>query len=216
MCFSSTASFSAGVVLSGLGVASLRQVRHTRQLPFAGIPVFFGIQQIAEGFLWLSLTNPAYAAAQGAATAVFLLFAQAVWPLWVPLSMWLLENRPSRKQWLLALLGVGSLLSLYLLYCVLTSDVQVSINRHNLHYTLNFPQGLSWLSFFLYLLCTIVPSFLSSVWLMRVFAWFSVVSFSVALFFFKENLVSIWCFFAAALSILVLVILRLLRKNGGA
>lgn len=216
MCFSSTASFSAGLVLSGLGVASLKQVRELRQLPFAGIPVFFGIQQIAEGFIWMSFTNPAYAAYQEASTTAFLLFAEVVWPLWVPFSMWMLERREKRRRWLLAILGVGLSLAAYQLYCLLTADIEVSVHRRNIHYTLNFPGRLSGLSFFAYMVCTIAPSFLSSVWLMRVFAAFSLVSFLVTLFFFNENLVSIWCFFAAALSVLVLIILHLQRQNGRA
>lgn len=213
MCFSATASFGAGVVLSGLGAASLTQVRKPTELPFAGIPVIFAVQQFAEGFLWLALTNPEYHYLKEQSIFVFLFFALAGWPLWVPLSMWLLEQDPKRKKIQAALLGAGILLFIYMLYCMRSFEVQASLRLHNIHYDLDFPQQLSRLAFFLYVVCTIVPSFVSSVWLMRVFATFSLGSLIISLFFSVQNLVSVWCFFAAALSILVMVIMTMLRRK---
>ena len=54
MCFSATASFSAGTVLTMLGVATLRATRRKAEIPFAASPLLFGLQQIVEGLLWLS------------------------------------------------------------------------------------------------------------------------------------------------------------------
>ena len=213
MCFSASASFTAGVVLGGLGVAALSQVRKPEQIPFAGIPVIFGLQQVAEGYLWLSLGHPGYEAYKGSATFIFLLFAEVVWPLWVPLSMWLLEKDPRRKRWLRVLLGLGAVLSAYMLYCLLFYEVNATVYQRNIHYDLYFPETLSWPAFVAYLLCTIVPSFVSSVWLMRIFATFSLVSFCITLILFAENLVSVWCFFATGLSILVAIITATMRHG---
>ena len=46
MCFSATASFGASIVLTGIGVASLKQVKEPAQYPFASIPLIFGVQQL--------------------------------------------------------------------------------------------------------------------------------------------------------------------------
>ena len=54
MCFSATASFVAGSALVVLGVATLRATRRKSEIPFAAIPLLFGIQQLVEGLLWLS------------------------------------------------------------------------------------------------------------------------------------------------------------------
>jgi hypothetical protein len=54
MCFSATASFSAGTVLLGLGALTLKLVRHPRELMFAAIPLLFAIQQWTEGVIWLT------------------------------------------------------------------------------------------------------------------------------------------------------------------
>jgi len=53
MCFSAGASFVGGVIISGIGVATIREVHKPSQLVFACIPLFFGVQQIVEGCLFL-------------------------------------------------------------------------------------------------------------------------------------------------------------------
>jgi hypothetical protein len=84
MCFSASASFGAGVVLSAIGVVSIKKNQHKSQFLFASIPLLFAVQQFAEGILWLVLPNPEYASMQKHTTYVFLFFAQFFWPLWVP------------------------------------------------------------------------------------------------------------------------------------
>jgi hypothetical protein len=57
MCFSATASFTAGAVLLGVGALTLRSALTSRQrhvLPFAAIPLLFAIQQLIEGVIWLT------------------------------------------------------------------------------------------------------------------------------------------------------------------
>ena len=54
MCFSATASFSAGIILTVIGVASIKKAHHKSQLLFASIPFVFGIQQFAEGNVLLT------------------------------------------------------------------------------------------------------------------------------------------------------------------
>jgi hypothetical protein len=55
MCFSAGASFAGGIIISGIGVATIREVHKPSQLVFASIPIFFGVQQILPG-LGLSLS----------------------------------------------------------------------------------------------------------------------------------------------------------------
>ena len=49
MCFSATASFTVGVVLSVIGVVTIKMTRRKEEIPFAMIPLLFGIQQFIEG-----------------------------------------------------------------------------------------------------------------------------------------------------------------------
>jgi hypothetical protein len=59
MCFSASASFIAGTSLSVIGVAAIRRTRARTELPFAMIPLLFGIQQLIEGVIWLTFCQDA-------------------------------------------------------------------------------------------------------------------------------------------------------------
>ena len=52
MCFSATASYTAGVLLVGMGGVVLSRVREKREIAYAAIPLLFGIQQLSEGLVW--------------------------------------------------------------------------------------------------------------------------------------------------------------------
>ena len=51
MCFSATASFISGTTLCVIGVATLKQTKGSAEVPFALIPLLFGIQQLIEGVI---------------------------------------------------------------------------------------------------------------------------------------------------------------------
>ena len=57
MCFSATASFTAGALLIALGSVTVSLAAAPRERPFAAIPLLFGLQQLIEGGIWLSLQN---------------------------------------------------------------------------------------------------------------------------------------------------------------
>jgi hypothetical protein len=52
MCFSATADLAVGAALVPIAVASLREVRHRRELPFALLPTVFAIHQFVEALVW--------------------------------------------------------------------------------------------------------------------------------------------------------------------
>ena len=98
MCFSAGASFAGGVIISGIGVATIREVHKPSQLVFASIPLFFGVQQIVEGCLWLTLPNIDYLNIQKIATYSFLILAQVLWPTLIPVSVLLMEESSKKKD----------------------------------------------------------------------------------------------------------------------
>src|ERR1700677_1279381 len=102
MCFSPEASFAAGGALAPVGVycawTALR--RRPRLLGLGLMPLFFGLQQISEGFVWLGLERGDPHLTQAAALA-FLFFAVVFWPVWFPLFATWMEPQRHRK-WLLA------------------------------------------------------------------------------------------------------------------
>ncbi len=100
MCFSPTASFISGSILITTGIYSLRQVRSSSAVPFASIPLLFGIQQIVEGVVWLSFGSVTL---HSIATTMFVMFSHVFWPIFVPLAIWLIEKNPIRKKMILGI-----------------------------------------------------------------------------------------------------------------
>jgi hypothetical protein len=202
MCFSASASFGASLLLGAVGVVTLSKVDKPSLLPFAATPILFALHQSSEGLLWLGLPEPKPWV--GIAVYVYLLFAQVIWPAWVPYSIWRMETFPRRKKILSVLLGMGLVTALYLLYCLIRYDVYAEIHEGHIRYTLDFPELLVWASALFYFIPIVVSPFVSSAKGMVPLAWALLFSFLVSKVFFTEHLVSVWCFFAALLSAWVL------------
>ena len=98
MCFSPEASFAGGIIISAIGVATVRKVHNPSQIVFASIPLFFGIQQIAEGFFWMTLPGHDFINLQKISTYLFLIMAQVIWPLMIPVSIMLMEENIKRRK----------------------------------------------------------------------------------------------------------------------
>ena len=124
MCFSPEASFAGGIIISAIGVATIKKVHKPSQIVFAGIPLFFGIQQIAEGFLWMTLPLPDFIIIQKISTYLFLIMALVIWPFMIPLSVTLMEEDIGRKKnlRLLLLLRAVSVSLLFILSDIFQSE----------------------------------------------------------------------------------------------
>lgn len=216
MCFSASASFTAGVVLSVIGVASIRKSSTRSQLAFATIPMIFAVQQICEGFLWLALETPSFSSLQAMMTYLFLFFAQVVWPLWVPLAIYLLEENPKRKKIQKGLLGMGILVSAYLAYCLLSYPVLGKVLGYHISYEQDYPEALSLYGGGFYVIATILPPFLSSVKRMWMLGLLILISYIITTIFYEDYIVSVWCFFASVISICVLFVMYEMQKKGKA
>lgn len=214
MCFSPTASFAAGAVLTVIGVASIKKSRKFSQLLFASIPFIFGVQQLAEGILWITLPNPEYENTQTIFTYVYLSFAQIIWPTWVPLAILLIEKNPNRKKILTLCIGAGIVVSGYLAYCLLVYPVEGKIIEHHIAYLQDYPISPQKYIAVLYVLATIVPSFVSSIRGMWMLGSLILISYIITLIFYDIYFVSVWCFFSSIISIAIYAIMRQLSKQG--
>jgi hypothetical protein len=214
MCFSAEASFGAGAVLVPAGVYCLQAAarRKPRLLPLAAVPVFFGLQQISEGFVWLGLergdTELTLRAALG-----FLLPALAGWPFWTPLLMWAMETHPVRKK-LLLLWTALSTSWFWVLYLPLLVEPETllttHIQHHSIVYSLDDLPVYHYLSLLavriLYVLTVTIPLVISSDRGGKVPALLVAATVVVAFVFFQYAFVSVWCFFAAVLSIILVCV----------
>jgi hypothetical protein len=215
MCFSAGASFASGVVISAIGVTAIKEVHKPSQKVFAIIPLLFGIQQLSEGFLWLTLSGTDFILVRKISTYVFLITAQMIWSIVIPLSMMLMEENPQRKKILKVMLGIGISLSLYYSVYLFFFKVASQIMDCHILYTTESPQSLALPTFILYLTITIGPFFVSGIKRMHLLGVFMALSCLVATVFYKLYLTSVWCFFAAVMSIFIYLILRESGKTEG-
>ena len=213
MCFSPEASFAGGIIISSIGVGTYKKIHKPSQLLFATIPIFFGIQQIVEGSLWLTIPNPEYLNIQRIGTYVFLVLADVLWPMMIPLSVLFLEEDKRKKRIIWILLGMGILLSLYYASCLLLLNVTPEIQGYHIFYKTDFPKSLSMIAFIVYLIVTITPLFISSIKRTHLMGILMFLSCLVTAIFFTQYLTSVWCFFAALISGVVFWILSDSKKK---
>lgn len=202
MCFSATASFTAGTALSVVGVLTLRKPRSKVELPLALIPLLFGIQQLTEGVLWVSLRHD-LPTLQSWSTYIFSMFSHVLWPILVPFAILLVETSRRRKAAIgvFQVLGLG--VGLYLLYFLIRFGVTAQIHGQSIFY--DSPHFYIGAVLVIYLLATCVSGLFSSHRCINYFGALAFVLAIAATMVSIHTFVSVWCFFAAALSLLVYV-----------
>ena len=224
MCFSSDASFGASAALAVIGVVAIVKAKKPPHRLFAAIPFIFSVQQFSEGMLWLSMKDHDMSSMTGMHDFlthspffrdVFLVFALVVWPVYVPFTVWLLEKDKKRKRIISVLLAAGAIVSLCLLYVLLKYPVQVMGEKHHIHFEFDLPVNtykIEWLISLFYFMSTIVAPFVSSIKRMKWLGVAFLLSYTIAVIFYSGFFVSVWCYFAALLSIVVLWIVMGLQK----
>ncbi len=159
MCFSAQASFVTAGMTGAIGVIALTRVNEPRELPLAATPLLLALQQGIEGMLWLNLPLAPDGSMSMALTLLYLFFAEAFWPLYAPIAVWLIEPEP-RRHLMLVCLGVGAGVGAYLLWWILGHPHPATILDYHIAYGSGYRQpGIVG---FGYLVATGLPLMLSS------------------------------------------------------
>ncbi|MGI9449966.1 MAG: DUF6629 family protein [Geminicoccaceae bacterium] len=202
MCFSAAASFTVAAATGAVGIAGLKLVRQRTEIPLAFVPIIFAGQQAIEGTLWLLLPGDgANTTAIGALSLGFLIVAEVVWPIFIPIVVLLVEPERHRRLALKIILVLGVVLSNDLLQALLNDLPIAVVQGHSIRYP-GYIDHLSWQQS-LYLLCTCVSFLLSSHRMIQAIGVVIVIGLAVSAYAHYATLVSVWCFFAAADSTLL-------------
>ncbi len=208
MCFSAEASFGAAAVLVPAGAWCAWQAAHgdRRLLPLALVPALFGTQQLAEGFVWQALNQGTDAVGPA---LVFLFFALAVWPMWIPLCALCVAAVPWKRRLIgmILLAGLGWLVYLYgPILLAPEAHLRVRVVHHHIQYDYSslplyqyVPRQVLRV---LYLLNIAVPLGIGGCAnpVLRGFGLLFGASVAVSWAFYSYAFTSVWCFFAAILS----------------
>lgn len=208
MCFSASASFAASAILTGIGVYSVHKHQRTPQWPLAVIPFIFAVQQAIEGFLWLSLTHWENVGAIFF-SSLFLFFAFFWWPAYIPWVAAHFESDPLRKKIHVRIWYAGVIFGLLLYLFFLLKPAAAYIDGKAICYTY-FPylgnnfNALAWLVP-PYVGFTVLVGIVSKHRIFRLFSFIAGISMLLAWYFFHNTFTSTWCFFAAVLSLILLI-----------
>lgn len=212
MCFSAGASFVLAAALVPAGIATLAKARRSAPglLPFAVYPLAFGVQQAFEGVVWLGHTG-GDATLTAIAARGFLFFSHFFWLAWVPFSVWLTEPQPARRRIAGYISVVGLLygLSIFLPSFLLADWLRVEVVERSLDYktTLIYQDVISRTALKLFYAALVVGALvLSSDRRIQIFGGLVAVSLALTYAFFAYAFISVWCFFAAILSLYLSVI----------
>jgi hypothetical protein len=208
MCFSAEASFTASAVLTGAGVIAVRKAHTLDRLPLALIPVFFAVQQFAEGVLWLVKTGRAPSGWEHPAAYLFLAFAFSFWPLYMPFAFYALEPKRRRRRWMYPLLLLGGVVALYSGRHIFTSGGEACVEQWHIDYCrVQLTGQTSMVGTLFYVVAVTLPSVSSSQRGAPLFGLGLGGTLLLALWIQARTFVSVWCFFAAWISLEVLWLL---------
>ena len=203
MCFSESVSFAAsGVLLIGGGYAARKAwTVNKRYMPIAIMPIFAGLQQFSEGFVWSGM-NSGDPSVVLVSTLIFIFFTWFMWPFWIPLSVYVLEPPESRRKYLFlgfALVGLGFGLTLFVPHLINPEWINVSINNKSLAYEgtmlLDFMMP-RWSTNVLYMTVIIVPPLLSRYRHINYFGFSLIAIVVVDFLFLRYAYISFFCLLA--------------------
>ena len=219
MCFSATASFAATGALTPVGLVAVSMARRrdtNRWWPLAITPLLFAVQQSLEGLVWLGINDPAPRLALRLIALAYLGFAFGLWPIWMPwASLRLAGERATRwqRRALRVLLTLGCLLGALLWLPLLLNPQLINpvVNRGSIDYQVLVPAFAPVghrLVTLIYALIVCVPLLLTPLRRLHWLAGALALAFTMAQLAFLYAFSSVWCYFSALLSLLVIWVLQ--------
>lgn len=227
MCISATVSYSSAAVLVITGLYAVQQAGRLQPPYFmwALMPVFFGFQQAIEGRVWQEL-NAGNASAAVIFALGFHFFSHFLWLWWIPFCSYLVESDNASKAGQTHKLGklrkrvfggctifgafTGALVYSFMLFH--PDWMSVAVREHSIQYNFSVTSRTSIhipiTPAALYALTILVPLLFSSHRQIRIFGGLVGLSMALASAAYGYAYVSVWCFFAAVLSLYIVYMIR--------
>lgn len=205
MCFSPEADLVAGLALVPVATATLRSVRAVRQLPLACLPAIFAAHQLVEAVVWAGTEGTVSSTWQHAAMVVYLAVALPLLPALVPIAVALVEP-PERRRRTLPFVALGLVVGAYLTWVIATHDLQVHAQPHALDYSTGMTHGVPWTM--AYIVAVVGVCLVSGYRSLVVFGVLNAVGLTVVLLIYTQAFLSLWCVYAAVVSVCVVLHLR--------
>lgn len=224
MCFSASASFTASAVLMPLGLYSTHIARSSGQksyIPLALTPFFFGVQQFIEGLVWTGIDRGNVEPLTTVASVGFLFFAYCFWMIWIPWSAWAIARETEsatlqkRLRWvaiIATLLGIGFILPVLFnppaVQPAVHSTGRLAYDLTNLRSAFHNFVNTEPVGELVYWGFIVIPLVALRDKAVRLFGVMIFASIFLTWFTYSKTFNSVWCFYCAILSIMVLWIVN--------
>lgn len=198
MCWSAPADFVAGSVIVGIGVVGLALARDRRDVPLAALPVLLGAHQLIESRIYAESPGDG-SVVRGDAVVAWTLIAFVALPLLVPLMLLVAERERRKIQYAAAVVG---LVVAVVMTVAVGQGVHATDHGHIMEYG---AAGIPWVPVVIagYLFATCVPFLASYERTMRELGVALSVGAALAAAISLLAFASIWCGFAAVVSVLI-------------
>ena len=211
MCFSAQASFGSALFLTAMSAAAFSQTRTKKEWLLAAIPLLFGLQQACEGVMWITHQDPTnwwYTI-----TPYLFLGIASTWPTIIPLAVWLMEKNKKRAHDMRLFIGMGIMYMIAAYIALALFDVHATVTQH-IAYDIETPEHTpyNFLQFW-YLITVAIPPSIATTPHMRLFGIGTLLSFVGSHAWQIFHVASIWCFFAALISALIVYVLYTNKKR---
>jgi len=184
-----------------IGILTLKKVSSPNEVVFASLPLLFSLHQFIQGFVWLGMYGLIGERALHMSETIFVFYAQGLLQFLVPLALWLIEPAGLRKNLIALLMYLGAFLTAYSLWKLSIVPTHVSIIDGVLSYD-NPATRQVWLGLG-YVLTTCGALMLSSSIAVQLFGWLNLLGLTVIYLFKPYGFTSLWCLYAAAVSVLL-------------
>ena len=207
MCFSPEADLAVGTIVVAIGIDALRHVRAPKQVPLASIPLLLGLHQIIEAFVWWGLQGHVAHEIERIALWVYLLFALAALPVLLTIAVGLVERVPNRRYVIGAFAVLAMAVAGTLVIAISRGPIGVEIEGRHLAYQLDaFTAGGRLTA--LYVIATCGALLASSYRDLEVMGTLNLIAVPVLMWLTVSGFISLWCFWAAIVSVLIALHLR--------
>ena len=206
MCFSATADFTGSVVLGAIGIATFTEAKRPREMLLASMPCLFALHEFIEGFVWLGLDGRLSQQVAHNAGAAYVLYAQGILPFLLPFSIFLIEPTKRQRRRMLGFVILGGVLALYLLWGLIAYPLAISEQARSILYV-NVITTTTLVAV-LYVVATCGALFFSGFRDLRMLGWANLVGLLVVMEVKRYAFTSVWCAYAAAVSVIIYVFFR--------
>jgi hypothetical protein len=205
MCFSVEADVALGIAVGAVGVDALRHVTRPAQLPLGVLPLVFAVHQLNEAFVWWGLDGVLGTGVANAAAWLYLFIAFA-FPIVVPIAAARVEPDRVRRSVMWGFAVVGGLVSAVLLTALFRNGPNARIEDFHIAYSVDTSYGGQLAV--LYVLATCGAFLSSSDRRIALVGALNLAAVVVMAWLLMSGAISLWCAWAAVVSVLIAGYLR--------